>query len=120
MPAKKKTFDFEAVLMAAGVGAAAQPLQDVLQDKVFTNKPQLVPLAMAGLGLSLSYFGGDKLKPASLALIAVGAADFTGDLMSETRARRMVGESQEIDWMNGLSRIETACRATTISRLFAY
>ena len=98
-------FDFQAVMIAAGVGAITQPFQDLLQEKVFPNKPELVPLATAGLGIGLSYFGGETLKPAGIALVAVGAADFAGDLIAGERAARQVGAGVPVGPINGMSRI---------------
>jgi hypothetical protein len=100
---KKAAFDFQAVMIAAATGAVVQPMQDIMQEQVFTNKPEMVPVATAALGLGLSYFGGETLKPAGLALVAVGAADLAGDLFAGNRARQIAGGGAPIQ---GLSRID--------------
>lgn len=79
---KKKKFEFEAVLLAAGAGMATNPLMDLLQDQVFKKKPEVVPAVTLAAGLALQYFGGEKLQPAALGIIAVSAGDLASGLLS--------------------------------------
>jgi len=103
MPTKKKgKLEFEAVIMAVGVGVAAQPLMDVLEKHAFKKTPQMVPAVVMAAGVALNYFAGDKFKPASYALMAVSAGDLAGDLF----AKLGKGDEAKSYDLSGMSRVQ--------------
>jgi len=104
--AVKKKFEFEAVLLAAGGGIATAPLMNMLQENVFKKKPEIVPAVTLGAGLALQYFGGKKVEPAALGIIAVSA----GELASNLIARAGKGDDKSFD-LSGFSRVSVASKA---------
>ncbi len=104
MATSKKKFDYQAVIMVAGVAVVARPFGDLLQTKVFKEKPQMVPIAMTVASLGLLYFGGDKLKPAGYALLATSVGDLSADMTEGlfSKQKKMEGFSRVNHILDGV------------------
>lgn len=95
---KKQDFDFEGVIMAAASGVATGPLINLLQDQVFPNNKQVVPGVVLGGALALAYFGGERLKPAAMGMIAVSSGDLASEMFG-------IGTGAKSDIIDGFSRV---------------